>query len=355
MGPHTMIKFGVLLGVFVLNAATSSQAVEYRFYHPDPLGSNVVVTNRTGEVVQRTVYTPYGEPRSIVNSSGQSIEPSADAVRHLFTGQEHDPESGLHYLSARYYDPFVGKFLSVDPELRNLGITFSAIQTAPGNLNAHSYALNRPTVLIDPTGRFPQQGSNEAPPSSSQQQEVPVIRQNTRDLVKSLMQAITESKQLRFNSKLFVTGDPQPVEEMLQDIERLQDGVELVQNAEQNPDGRTVVVVDDANSVPITYVFDLPTGETIAVVVISSKMGMVLPDGSIFNSADQLAHELGHARDREDMEMLSSTPSGPYRIAGEYSPMEFVDAPRAMSLGNTIRPMDRRKLPRISMPCPTCR
>jgi len=33
-----------------------------------------------------------------------------------FTDQERDAETGLDYFGARYYDPWVGRFMSVDPE-----------------------------------------------------------------------------------------------------------------------------------------------------------------------------------------------------------------------------------------------
>ncbi len=143
-----------LLVLLCFTLAGNVIALEYRFYHPDHLGSNVIVTDRSGAVVQRTVTAPYGELRSVVNASGQSIAPGADNVRHLYTGQEHEPESGLVAFGSRHYDPFVGRFLSVDPELINLGESFKQLETLPGVLSGHSYAANRPTTLIDPTGRF---------------------------------------------------------------------------------------------------------------------------------------------------------------------------------------------------------
>ncbi len=153
-----------------------ANAVEYRFYHPDPLGSNVLVTDRSGNVIQRTVSTPYGEIRSVVDGDGQSVGQSANGTRHLFTGQEHDPESDLHYYGARHYDPFVGRFLSVDPAMVELAETFRSLKTSPGNLNLYSYALNRPTFLVDPTGREPTPS-----PSASPIDLVPYLNQKERN------------------------------------------------------------------------------------------------------------------------------------------------------------------------------
>ncbi len=145
---------GFVIGLELFAFSPITDAAEYRFYHPDPLGSNVVVTDRSGNVVQRTVTTPYGETRSVVDGNGLSLDPDANSTRHLYTGQEQDPESGLHSFGARHYDPFVGKFLSADPELLNLGESFGQIPFMPGVFNGHSYAANRPTAFIDPTGEF---------------------------------------------------------------------------------------------------------------------------------------------------------------------------------------------------------
>ena len=59
---------------------------------------------------------------------------------YAFTGREWDPETGLYYYRARYYDPNAGRFISEDP------IGFD------GGVNFYSYVLNRPTRFVDPFG-----------------------------------------------------------------------------------------------------------------------------------------------------------------------------------------------------------
>jgi len=61
-----------------------------------------------------------------------------------FTDQENDPESGLMYYGARYYDPWVGRFLSQDPGLIGSGAggSFRALIHSPANFNSYTYALN---------------------------------------------------------------------------------------------------------------------------------------------------------------------------------------------------------------------
>jgi RHS repeat-associated protein len=57
-----------------------------------------------------------------------------------FTGREWDPETGLYYYRARYYDPVVGRCVSEDP-IRWLG-----------GINLHRYAGSNPGNFVDPTG-----------------------------------------------------------------------------------------------------------------------------------------------------------------------------------------------------------
>jgi len=55
-----------------------------------------------------------------------------------------DPESGLYYYGARYYDPELARFISPDPIVPSPG--------DPQSLNRYSYVLNNPVKYIDPTG-----------------------------------------------------------------------------------------------------------------------------------------------------------------------------------------------------------
>ena len=51
-----------------------------------------------------------------------------------YTGRESDPETGLYYYRARYYDPNAGRFLSEDP------LGFEA------GINKYVYVENRPII-----------------------------------------------------------------------------------------------------------------------------------------------------------------------------------------------------------------
>lgn len=74
-----------------------------------------------------------------------------------FTAHEFLPDFNLYNMNGRLYDPVVGRFLSPDPVIQDLGFT--------QNLNRYSFALNNPLRNIDPTGNYRQAVININRPS----------------------------------------------------------------------------------------------------------------------------------------------------------------------------------------------
>jgi len=104
-----------------------------KFQHTDALGSPVAVTDGSGNVIERNDYAPYG---AIIG------KPAYDAVG--YTGHKQDGATGLTYMQQRYYDPQIGRFLSVDPV---------TAYSNPVAFNRYWYANNSPYRFTDPDGR----------------------------------------------------------------------------------------------------------------------------------------------------------------------------------------------------------
>ncbi len=66
------------------------------------------------------------------------LEQKGDKVTENFTGKEKDDETELNYFGARYLDPMLGLWISVDP-MREYA-------------NPYSYLRGNPINLVDPTG-----------------------------------------------------------------------------------------------------------------------------------------------------------------------------------------------------------
>ena len=62
-----------------------------------------------------------------------------------YRGEQYDPDLGLYYLRARYYNPNTGRFMSRDPEDGNL--------FDPASLHKYLYANGDPVDGVDPMGR----------------------------------------------------------------------------------------------------------------------------------------------------------------------------------------------------------
>ena len=127
-------------------AAPSGTAL---YYHPDHLGSTSFMTNREGKIVSETHYYPFGLPHLQTGSD-------PGGTRYLHTDHELDPESGLIYSNARYRDPVVGRFVSVDPFFGDPSVlekeTVQRFLLNPQEGNIYAYALNNLVKWIDPTG-----------------------------------------------------------------------------------------------------------------------------------------------------------------------------------------------------------
>jgi RHS repeat-associated protein len=108
--------------------AERSSAEGVRYYHKDHLGSSTLITDANGNAVLKTTYAPYGSETSSQGSS---------TVAYTFTDKEKD-NTGFIYFGARFYDPEVGRFISVDP--------------AEDGANWYAYCNDNPVRFVDPDG-----------------------------------------------------------------------------------------------------------------------------------------------------------------------------------------------------------
>ena len=89
------------------------------YFHKDSQGSVRAVTDENGDLIERVEYGIYGNPTfwDYTQDPNNPIKRNRSVIGNdiLFQGRRYDYETGLYYFRARYYDPIMGRFLSVDP------------------------------------------------------------------------------------------------------------------------------------------------------------------------------------------------------------------------------------------------
>ncbi|MEZ4909184.1 MAG: RHS repeat-associated core domain-containing protein [Saprospiraceae bacterium] len=103
----------------------------------DHLGSSTIISNGDGIYIQHIEYTAFGETFADWRTKTYDTP-------YRFTGKEQDSETGLYYYGARYYDPRLGRFLSVDPLAEKYGAW-----------SPYAYTFDNPMKFNDPTGMWP--------------------------------------------------------------------------------------------------------------------------------------------------------------------------------------------------------
>jgi RHS repeat-associated protein len=139
-GTAGLLTAEYVYGANVDELIKKSSAAGTVYYHEDAIGNVVLLTDQSGNVVEKYSYDIYGSP-VIKSPAGAVVPVSAFDNRFLFTGREYIPEAGLYDFRHRFYLPVIGRFLQLDP------LRFDA-----EDYNLYRYAGNNPVNRIDPFG-----------------------------------------------------------------------------------------------------------------------------------------------------------------------------------------------------------
>ena len=114
----------------------SSYTTLTRYQHGNQLDSSLLELDEKAQIMTYEEYFPFG------STSYQATRSQTEAKkRYRYTGKERDSESGLYYHGARYYAPWLARWISADP---------GGLVDGP---NLYQYAENNPIVHSDSTGR----------------------------------------------------------------------------------------------------------------------------------------------------------------------------------------------------------
>jgi RHS repeat-associated protein len=107
------------------------------FFLTDHLGSVAATLYANGNLRSSLRYDPWGKLRW-----SQNVDPNG----YRYTGQRWDDGLGLYDYNARYYLPYINRFISADTIVPN--------PANPQSFNRYSYVRNNPLKYKDPTGHY---------------------------------------------------------------------------------------------------------------------------------------------------------------------------------------------------------
>ena len=136
----------------VIGITYSSVAGTNTYYFLKNLqGDIVAITNDAGNVVARYRYDAWGKVLAVTDANGSGID-NTYHIAHInpyrYRGYYYDTETGLYYVSSRYYDPEIGRFLNSDDA------SYAINQLGSTEHNLYAYCSNDPVNSVDIGGFF---------------------------------------------------------------------------------------------------------------------------------------------------------------------------------------------------------
>lgn len=131
--------FALLVFFFAVSVGSSSSfATEVtKYYVSDKLSQSSLVFDGSGNLVGQERLKSFGE----VDVSNRASE----EWHHSYHGKQRHTSHGLIDFGARFYDPELGRFLTIDPR--------GFRESSPDSFNRYAFANNNPYRYTDPDGR----------------------------------------------------------------------------------------------------------------------------------------------------------------------------------------------------------
>ena len=122
---------------YTIGADLVSQEINGKVYVYlyDGHGTVRALANENGKVTDTYCYDAFG---NLISSTGST------ANSYRYCGEQFDSTTGLYYLRARYMNPSVGRFISMD--------TYQGSNADPISLHKYLYANSNPVSNSDPSG-----------------------------------------------------------------------------------------------------------------------------------------------------------------------------------------------------------
>lgn len=152
-------KFGTTELWFFYDADGNPSGVRYKngstttdyYFVCNWRGDVIRIYDGAGAVVANYNYDAWGNVISVTDANGAAITDSthiANVNPLRYRGYYYDSETGLYYISARYYDPEIGRWINADNQIAGIGGEVLGY-------NLFAYCTNNPINMSDPSGNWP--------------------------------------------------------------------------------------------------------------------------------------------------------------------------------------------------------
>ena len=132
-------------------AAGSSTPVRYE-YVTNAQGDVRQIIDSSGAVVAYYAYDAWGKPLAILDGSSSNAITDENHIALVnpfrYRSYIYDSETGFYYVSSRYYDPEIGRWINADNQIAGVGGEVLGY-------NMFAYCMNNPVNMSDPSGNWP--------------------------------------------------------------------------------------------------------------------------------------------------------------------------------------------------------
>ena len=135
---------------FVMDTNGSPIAVVYNgsvyYYARNYQGDVVAIVDDMGYVKVRYIYDAWG---NLLTTTEALADTLGKHNPFRYRGYVYDVETGLYYVSSRYYDPEIGRWINADGVVAGIGENLLGY-------NMFAYCFNNPVNMTDNSGHWPQ-------------------------------------------------------------------------------------------------------------------------------------------------------------------------------------------------------
>ena len=125
---------------------------EQYYYVRNAQNDVIGISDKNGAFVARYTYDEWGAITSITDGNGVDVSNNPSHIANLnplrYRSYFYDAETGFYYVTTRYYDPTIGRFINTDD------IDFLGADGTPLSYNLFSYCMNNPINRFDTDGNW---------------------------------------------------------------------------------------------------------------------------------------------------------------------------------------------------------